>query len=74
MSLFPATNLLGETFRAAPTLLSKKVPSGCLGQVDFLGGQVTFKAYLSNGQGAGKSSSTKSLSKTNKKWPQASKM
>ena len=27
-----------------------KVPSGGPGQVDFLAGQVTFKAYLPNGQ------------------------
>lgn len=29
---------------------STKVPSGGPGQVDFLAGQVTFKAYLPNGQ------------------------
>ena len=30
---------------------SKKVPSGCPGQVDFPVGQVTFHAHLPNGQG-----------------------
>ena len=31
---------------------SKKVSSGILEQVDFLAGQVTFKAYLPNRQGS----------------------
>ena len=30
---------------------SKKVPSGCLGQVDFLAGQRTFNSHLPSGQG-----------------------
>ena len=30
---------------------SKKVPSGCPGQVDFPVGQVTFHSHLPNGQG-----------------------
>ena len=30
---------------------SKKVPSSCLGQVDFPVGQVTFSSHLPNGQG-----------------------
>ena len=30
---------------------SLKVPSGSLGQVDFLAGQETFKVFLSNGLG-----------------------
>jgi len=30
----------------------KKVQSGSPGQADFLAGQVTFKAYLLNGQGS----------------------
>ena len=30
---------------------SEKVPSSCLGQVDFLVGQVTFHSHLPNGQG-----------------------
>ena len=51
MPLFPATNLLGEIFRAAPTLLSKEVPSGRLGQLDFLGGQVLLKLTGPMGKG-----------------------
>ena len=47
----------------------KKVLSGSPGQVDFLAGKVTVEA-----QGQVYRPLTKSFSKTNKKWPGASKM
>ena len=53
----------------------KSVQSGSLEQVDFLAGQVTFKAYLPNEHARVKASHplTKSLAKAGNKWPQASK-
>ena len=38
------------SFHTEVRKFSKKVLPSSVGQVDFLAGQVTFKAYLSNGQ------------------------
>ena len=57
----------------------EKVPSSSRRQVDFLVGQVFFKAYLTRPVGTFKAQApshppTKSLTRTSKKWLQASKM
>ena len=49
---------------------SKQVPSGSAGQVDFLAGQVTFKAYLPNkGQENSTDPLIESLTEKSKRWP-----
>ena len=49
---------------------SKQVPSGSAGQVDFLAGQVTFKAHLPNkGQDNSTDPLTESLTGKSKRWP-----
>ena len=49
---------------------SKQVPSGSAGQVDFLAGQVTFKAHLPNkGQDNSTDPLTESLREKSKRWP-----
>ena len=49
---------------------SKQVPSGSAGQVDFLAGQVTFKAHLPNkGQDNSTDPLTESLTEKSKRWP-----
>ena len=49
---------------------SKQVPSGSAGQVDFLAGQVTFKAHLPNkGQYNSTDRLTESLTEKSKRWP-----
>ena len=50
----------------------EKSSSESFGQVDFLVGRVTFKAYLPNEQGSRQP--IKSLTKPSKKWPQASEL
>ena len=49
---------------------SKQVPSSSPGQVDFLAGQVTFKAHLPNkGQDNSTDPLIESLTKKSKRWP-----
>lgn len=57
--------------RSCPSQGVKRVLSGLPGQLDFLGGQIAFKAYLPKGR---RSRQTKSLAKTSNWWPQASKL